>query len=588
LKRARRALYRLYYRIKYFPFARERRLRSQATATRGFVVLQLDALSHDDLLHAVRQGRAPRIRKLIQRDGWELRRYPAGLPSATPAAQAAIFHGIAGVIPAFRYYIKKERRVIVGSRPADVQHIRDRLPENGILIGGSSYSNIFDGGARRSAFTLAARRAQPFFEKMGGARLALVALLHPFRMARMLVAALYEYTLEEWNRLVSQLQGHSTHYWWYIPLLHIATDVVLRELQTLAVLLDVYLGVPAIYTTYNSYDEFAHHFGPQSRPAMASVRAMDRRVAEILRMLRRLPGRDYDVYILSDHGQTPSVPYRVEFGETLGDTIVSAARHGVMAMTRSGEYAPDTIDAKEFLIGELEHVSAESNLAVRAIGLRIGRWIRNHYGIFPLVAEVVREAPDTGLVVTYSSSLAHVYWTQPESPLAFDEIRADPDRRALYYFLVAHRGIGVVITRMLDGAHVESIHGRAIVTPAGEIEVLSGSDPLEHYAATERERRAVVSLVRQDDAGDFVLFGAWDPGRDTCICFDDQVGAHGAMGGAQYWPFLLTRPGLVPPDFVLDGPLSLHELLRRYRPAGEADPAAEAPAGEVAVQPENR
>lgn len=527
-------------------------------------------------MHAVRQGRAPKIRRLIERDGWTLRTYPAGLPSATPAAQAAIFFGTKSGIPAFRYYLKKERRVIVGSRPGDVQHVRDTLPEHGILAGGSSYTNIFDGGADRAAFTLSAQRVQPFLEKMGGGRVALLSLLHPVRMVRMVLAASYEYMLEEWNRLMSQLRGESTYYWWYLPLLHIGTNVVLRELQTLAVLLDVYVGVPRIYTTYNSYDEFAHHFGPRSRPAMAGVRAMDRRVAEILRMVRRLADRDYDVYIISDHGQTASIPYRVEFGETLGDTIIAAARHGVLVMAGTADYAPESHDAMDFLVRELEEVSAVSNPAARHVGLRIGRWIRSHYGLFPLVAEVVRESPDTHLVVTYSSSLAHVYWTQPVEPIPFDEIRADPEWRALHYFLVAHRGIGVVITRMVDGAHVESIDGRALVTPDGEIEVLSGEDPLRAYAASPVERREIARLAQDPHAGDMILFGAYDPETERCICFDDQVGAHGAMGGRQYWPFILTPPGLLDEDVEIDDPMDLHGLLRRYDREG-ADRTARHP-----------
>jgi hypothetical protein len=563
-RRLRRALLRLYYRIKYFPFVRERRQR-QNDDRRGFVVIQLDALSHDDLMRAVRQGYAPNIKRLIERQGWELRKYPAGLPSATPAAQAAIFFGTKDGIPAFRFYEKKEHRTIVCSRVADVQFVRDRLPEHGILANGSSYTNIFDGGAERAAFTFAARRPQPFLEKMGGGRVLLLAMLHPFRMVRMILASLWEYLLEEWNRLLSQLRGQSTHYWWYIPLLHIGTNVVLRELQTLAVLLDIYVGIPAIYTTYNSYDEYAHHFGPRSRPALASVRALDRRVGDILKMVRRLPGRPYDVWILSDHGQTPSVPYRIEFGETIGDTIVGAARHGALVMAGTGRFAGDSQDSLDFLVRELEEVAGESVRPTRTLGLHFARWLRSQYGLFPLVAEVVREATDAQIVVTYSSSLAHVYWTDPVEPLTLDDLRADPDRRALYYFLVAHRGIGAVITRLLDGAHVESMRGRALITPDGDLEILDGGDPLEPYTSTRRERAEITRLTQLRNAGDIILFGGFDAERNLCICFDDQVGAHGAMGGDQYWPFLLSAPGLVSADVTIDDPLDLHALLRTYR-----------------------
>src|SRR5690606_11951624 len=276
-----------------------------------------------------------------------------------PAAQAAIFYGTKHRIPAFRFYEKQDRRVIIGSQTAAMQYIRDRLPADGILTGGSSYVNLYDGGAARSVFTLSARDRQPFFQKVGGMRLALLLALHPIRVLRMVLASVREYLREERDRLVSHMRGRYTHYWWYVPFLHIGSNVILRELQTLAVLLDIYTGAPAIYTTYNLYDEFAHHFGPSSRTALKSLRALDSRIAEILRMLRRVPGRPYDVYILSDHGQTPSIPYRIEFGETLGDTIEAAVDYGVHVLAGTGAYARPR-EAMDILVQELEEVAATS------------------------------------------------------------------------------------------------------------------------------------------------------------------------------------------------------------------------------------
>ncbi|HET9983181.1 MAG TPA: alkaline phosphatase family protein [Longimicrobiales bacterium] len=563
LRRLRRALYRFYYRLKYFPFAAERRRRRE-DSRRGFVVIQIDALAHEDLERALRRGWMPNLRRLLEKHGWELRRYPAGLPSATPAAQAAIFYGTKERIPAFRFYEKADRRVVIGSQPSSMQYIRDRLPAEGVLVGGSSYVNLYDGGAARAVFTLSDRKRQTLLGKMGGGRLALLLLLHPLRMVRMVVASVWTYLLEERDRLVSQVRGRSTWYWWYLPFMHIGTNVVLRELQTLTVLLDIYTGVPSIYTTYNLYDEFAHHFGPSSRTALKNLKYLDGRIGEILRMLSRLPGRPYDLFILSDHGQTPSVPYRVRYGETLGDTILAAVRHGVTAIATVGGYAPSG-EGLELLVRELEQVSETSSKPARHVGLRLSRWLRSHYKLFPLVAETVRVSPRDQLVVTYSSSLAHVYWTEPARPLGFDEIRADPQRRALYYFLVAHRGIGPVVTRMLDGAHVETPAGRALLAADGAYEVLEGADPLDGYATGDVERRALLDLVRMPNAGDLVLIGAYDPATDRCVCFDDQVGAHGGLGGRQFWPFLMTAPGVVPEDYELRDPLDLHPLLARYR-----------------------
>jgi hypothetical protein len=576
LKRLRRRLFRFYYRLKYFPFTGERKHRPEREE-RGFLVIQADALSYTDLQIAIDRGYAKNLRRLLQRDTWDLRRYPAGLPSATPAAQAAIFFGTKKDIPAFRWYEKTERRVIQGSRPADVQYIRDKLPESGILDGGHGYVNIYDGGADRAVFTLAAKKPQRLLQKMGGGRVALLALLHPVRMIRMFVDAFFGYIREEIVRLWGQMRGEYTFHFWYLPFIHMGTNILLRELQTIAVLVDIYTGVPAIYTTYNVYDEYAHHFGPGSRTAYGSVRALDRRIGEILRMLRRAPGRPYDLYILSDHGQTPSVPYRVRYNETLGDTILKAARQGVVTTAATGDYAFENQDVMDFLLQELEHVSDESSPPARRAGRSVGAWLRKHYGIFPLFAENLKAEEESPLIVTYSSSLAHVYWTKPEHHLTLDEIREDADRRALYYFLVAHNGIGCVITRVLDGAHVESLRGRALVTPPGDIVIISGEDPLAHYAESAVERRAIAELAAMRNSGDLILFGAYDPDAESCICFDDQIGAHGAMGGRQSWPFLMTPPGLVPDDYRIDDPLDLHALFRRYSHDPENPDLARAP-----------
>jgi hypothetical protein len=108
------------------------------------------------------------------------------------------------------------------------------------------------------------------------------------------------------------------------------------------------------------------------------------------------------------------------------------------------------------------------------------------------------------------------------------------------------------------------MRGRALVTPAGEIEILTGENPLDPYAPTATDLREIARLAQCSNAGDIILFGAYDRERDECICFDDQVGAHGALGGRQAWPFLMTAPGLVPDGYEIDDPLDLHPLLERY------------------------
>src|SRR5918911_5471453 len=313
------SLLRWYYAVKYRLFRRERRA---SDGRRGLVMLQIDALAYADLRRALELGYCPTIARLIEKEGFTLRRWFCGLPSATPYCQAGIFHGENAGIPAFRFYDKAARRVITCNAPHGVQYIRDRIREPGALAGGSSYVNLLDGDAQTVAFTVATRERTSVYQRLGGTRMALLLPLHPIRVARMALQSVLEWLREEWERAVGEAVRRRTHAEGLFPFLRVFTNLVVRELQTVANLLDVYLGVPVIYSTFMQYDELAHHFGPSSWQALRDLRRTDRRISEVLRMIRsEAAGREYDLVVLSDHGMTPSSSYRVRFGESLGVTV---------------------------------------------------------------------------------------------------------------------------------------------------------------------------------------------------------------------------------------------------------------------------
>src|SRR5918912_154230 len=254
-------LLRWYYALKDWPFRRERRPRD---GRRGLVALQIDALAYADLRRALELGYCPTPARLLRDEGWALRRWFCGLPAATPYCQAGIFHGENGGIPAFRFYDKKARRVITCNAPHGVQYIRDRITAPGALAGGSSYVNLLDGDASTVAFTVATRERTSVYRRLGGTRMALLIVLHPVRVARMALQSVWEWFREEWERVAGELAGRATHAEGMFPFMRILSNVIVRELQTMAIMLDIYLGVPVIYSTYMQYDELAHHFGPSS------------------------------------------------------------------------------------------------------------------------------------------------------------------------------------------------------------------------------------------------------------------------------------------------------------------------------------
>ncbi len=550
---------RWYYRSKYWLFRKEKRAHD---GKRGLIMLQIDALAYSDLRRAIERGYCPTIVRLLKEGDYNLRRWFCGLPSATPYCQAGIFHGENGGIPAFRFYDKPARRIITCNAPHGVQYIRDRIKSPGALAGGSSYVNLLDGDAQTVAFTVATREKMSVYQRLGGTRMGLLMLLHPIRFVRMAVQSVLEYLLEEWERLRGEIEGRVTHSEGIFPFIRILSNVIVRELQTMAILLDVYLGVPIIYSTFMQYDELAHHFGPSSKQALSDLRRTDARISEVWRMAKIAGGRGYDVVIMSDHGMTPANSYRVQFGESLGKTVERMLDGDVLASAaEASEYAgvgPEVIEAVAFM-------TPQGDTGIRRGLRRFRDWLRSRYGLREIILpEKYRVDERHEVVVTYSSCLALLYFTSDEKQLSLEDITGDLRRNSLYLGLLGHAGIGLLATRSGGGVHVESRTGKGIIKK-GSVEVLDGANPLEIYGTERYVLNAIESLVNQPNAGDCVLFGAYD-GYDI-VSFDDQVGAHGSAGGDQVYPFLMSPSWLRADVAVLEDARDLNRVILRRYPA---------------------
>ena len=554
---------RWYYSLKFGAFRRERRRRDER---RGLVALQIDALAYSDLRRALELGYCPTIARLLHEEGFHLRRWFSGLPSATPYCQAGIFHGENDEIPAFRFYDRRARRIITCNAPDSVQYIRDRIHSPGALAGGSSYVNLLDGDAETVAFTIATRERSSIFRRLGGFRMALLILVHPIRVARMGLQSVGEWLREEYERLRHELAGKATHAEGIFPFLRVFTNVVVRELQTMAIMLDIYLGIPVIYSTFMQYDELGHHFGPSSRVSLADLRRTDARIKEIWRMIGAVSSRPYDLVILSDHGMTPGASYRVRFGESLGTTVQrmlegDARQAGITPLSSLMSVAPpgEYVDLGAQIVDEAAAATDARHVRTGRLLRRIRDWLRSRYGVRELLwPEKYWASRRHDVVVTFSSSLAHVYFADSDTPLALPDIARDRRRAHLYASLLAHAGIGLLCTRLHDGVHVENATGRATIV--GErLDVLEGTNPMERYGTEACILRAVASLVRQPNAGDITIFGAYD--GYAIISFDDQVGAHGSAGGDQVWPFLLTPPQVDVSDERIEDAKDIHRVV---------------------------
>ena len=568
------ALARWYYNWRYGAVARKLET-PEDRARRGFIIVQIDGLSYEQLQNAVAQGYAPYLATLLRSGDGECFRWCCGLPSTTPAVQAGIMFGSRYDVPGFRWYVKETQSSVVCKYPGALNAVQQRLYEGraGILEKGASYANMFDGGATTSLFTLAAIGRTSLLEKVGGLGLFFVMLFSPLRVLRILWWSIWTYLSSAWRQLTSVFWPNKfSRIGLLTPFTSVLTDVVVREVETFASLVDVYRGVPAIWVNYSSYDEWAHIFGPGDHYAYQAVRAIDAQIRQIDRMRRRMARREYDLFVLSDHGMAPCVPFDKAFGSSFSQLIVDyAGKPLVTDETMNGaRHAPAARALLEDEIAIAEgRLTGLSSGAARAVKKSLARRGER---------EPSGPARPTDVVVRNSGPLSHIYLNLSQAPMLLEEIEeAYP---GFVERLAAHPGIGVVAVRSAEGPYMFTREGRySCAGPPLPPSLLA----LREGELTSAE---LAKLLSYPHSGDLVVLGRWSvwDNENLVVSFEKQQGTHGGVGGEQCFPFLLAV-AQSPRNFSLaDGPEDLYRFFLSY---GQAALAAERPAekGEAQVVP---
>jgi hypothetical protein len=473
----------------------------------GVLIVQLDGVPEPVLRWAVRAGNLPTIGGWLRTGTHSVRGWHTGLPSTTPAAQAGILHGAARRIPGFRWYEKDTGRIMVSNRPRDAAVIERRLTDGRGLLrdGGVGISNAFSGDARTALFTVS-HAALPGRSARGWAAF----MASPYGFTRALVLGLAEVLTELHQARLQRrrnLQPRVSRSGAFLALRPAA--MLLRDVNVSLIAEQMARGAPVVYCDLVDYDEVAHHAGPARPESLRALEHLDRMLG-VLQRLGAEAAREYQLVVLSDHGQSLGAPFRQRHGETLEEAV---ARHAAPAVVE----AP-TATAEEQATREPE-------------------------------PEVVEHAP---LLVVSSGNLALLYLTRLPGRLSRAEISAAyPD---LIRGLTAHPGIGLVV--------VED-DGPVALGPAGSHRLADGTvegrDPLLPYGL--RARADLRRHQQCDHVGDLVLISAVDPVTEEVAAFEELVGSHGGLGGWQT-DAMLVHPARWPVDpGELDGPDAVHHLL---------------------------
>src|SRR6187200_1064414 len=285
----------------------------------GIVYLEIDGLALPILRSAMRDGNAPHMASWMAEHGYALTEWEPDLSSQTGASQAGILLGSNEDIPAFRWVEKESGRLMTCSSPADCAEIERRHATGiGLLVdGGASRGNLLSGEAAETILTVsrseAERRANPGYRAF---------LANGFNVTRALVLFGWEIGLEliaamRAKRRDVRPRGHRGGIY---PLMRAAMCVIVRDLIVFGVLTDMMRGRPAVYATFSSYDEVAHHSGLMRADTLEALRKLDQQFGRIANA-RRFAPRPYEIVVLSDHGQTQGATFKQRNGYGLDELV---------------------------------------------------------------------------------------------------------------------------------------------------------------------------------------------------------------------------------------------------------------------------
>jgi uncharacterized membrane protein YvlD (DUF360 family) len=499
----------------------------QHTDVAGIVFLEIDGLALPVLRDAMRDGSAPTMASWIAQDGYRLAEWETDLSSQTGASQAGILLGSNEDIPAFRWVEKETGRVRACSSPDDCAEIECRLATGrGLLIeGGTSRGNLLSGEASEVVLTVsrtdAEKRANPAYRAF---------FANGFNVTRSLVLFAWEIVLElaaaarAARRDVRPRGDRGGAY----PLMRATMCVIIRDLIVHAVLTDMMRGRPAIYATFSSYDEVAHHSGLERADTLEALRKLDKQFARLARARAYAP-RPYEIVVLSDHGQTQGATFKQRNGYGL-DALVerSIGRESVTAVTGGDEQSAMVHQAVDEATGRRRPPASTNDVAARET------------------------------VVLGSGNLGLVYLMGAPRRLELEEI--DERHPKLLHALREHPHIGWVLGH-------SRVHGAVVLGPRGarylDEDRVEGEDPLAPFAGDPA--RHLRRTDRFPHTADLMIGSFYDPALDEACAFEELISFHGGLGGSQTRPFILSPPGLAPPDRPPVGAAAVHELLSGWR-----------------------
>ena len=518
----------------------------------GFVYLEIDGLGEGLLRRAIQDGYMPNLKSWLDRGSHRITGWETDFTSQTGAMQTGILLGNNFEVPAYRWWDRAEKKIVMSGNPHDALALEEKLSTGRGLLsdGGASRGNMFSGDATESMLTM----STVLNRKRGRGPGFYFFLFSPSILARLITRFIVE-CFVEWKDAWLQkrrkdpyrVDARSPVY----AFLRGFMGPLLQDLTTFMVISDVLRGIPAVYALYAAYDDLSHFAGMHSSESFKALHETDRAFARIEKALASAP-RPYHLIVLSDHGQTLGFTVKKQFGGNLED-LVDALIKG------EGEvYAAQKTHETWDKMGALLSESVQENTRTAEF---LGRMLKSKregdlVQVGPKAEDV--KAKESKAVTVASGGAGLIYLPNTEVRLTQEQIQAAYPE--LLVGLVKHPGIGFVLVK-------SSEFGDVVIGNNGfyflEDDRIEGVNPLASYgpnAARHIRRESSFS-----NCPDLLVNSVYNPETQEMFCFENQVSHHGSLGGPQNFAFVMHPTSLSTGDEPIVTAEGLYRVLRGWR-----------------------
>ena len=506
----------------------------------GLVIIQIDGLAHPILAGRMRAGSVNTLARWVRDGSHKLSRWEAILPSMTSASQAGILHGNNDGIPAFRWYERDRKKLMVSSNPDDAAEIVRRVSNGEGLLSnnGASICNLVTGDATRAYLTTAAIKDKS--QGIGDSNAFLGFFFSPSGYMRSFTMFFAEFIKERYQARRTVRSG-------IIPQMHrgmkyagmrAASNVLLRDVNTSLIIEEMYRGANVIYADFTDYDELAHHCGPERVESFEALDGVDVAIGNLAKAAEDAP-RPYKFVILSDHGQSLGSTFKQRYGQSLGELVrdLMSGRATLVQSKTAGE-------GSTFVNAFLSEITRSEGVGPSVARAALANQTTD--GVVDLDHEEIPPPADESTIsVVGSGNLGLVWFTGYDHRLTAEELReTHPELLAR---LAEHPGIALMLVRSSEFGALAM--GRDGIRYLDEDRV-EGVDPTALFG-----EHTIMSLKREDamtHAPDILLLSQYDPEMGEVAAFEELIGSHGGLGGPQTQPFILH-----PTEWELDEPVPL-------------------------------